>query len=161
MTKLKAGVAGVGHIGKLHARILSESADAEFAAIYDSNHDAAKKVAEQYGARPVESLEELAACVDAVTVATPTPTHFEIGKFLLERGRHLLIEKPITETTQQARELVALAHERGASSRSDMSSGLIPCSARWSSISRNLASSNATGFRPTRTAAWKSASCST
>jgi len=102
----------VGHIGKFHARILSESSRAEFAAIYDRDHQAAKKIADEYGAKQVASLEELAGMVDAATVATPTPTHFEIGKFLLERGKHLLIEKPITETTEQAKELVALAHEK-------------------------------------------------
>jgi predicted dehydrogenase len=113
MSKIKAGIIGLGHIGKFHARILSESSQAEFAAIYDSDTDAAKKIADQYGARPAGSLEEFADSVDAATVATPTPSHFEIGKFLLERGKHLLIEKPITEHTSQAKELVAIAQERG------------------------------------------------
>lgn len=113
MSKIKAGIIGLGHIGKFHARILSESTQAEFAAIYDSNIEAAKKIADLYGARAVSSLEEFAGLVDAATVATPTPTHYEIGKFLLERGKHLLIEKPITENTTQANELVSIAHSQG------------------------------------------------
>lgn len=113
MSKIKAGIIGLGHIGKFHARILSESTQAEFAAIYDSNIEAAKKIADLYGARAVSSLEEFAGLVDAATVATPTPTHYEIGKFLLERGKHLLIEKPITENTTQANELVGIAHSQG------------------------------------------------
>jgi len=113
MSKIKAGIIGLGHIGKFHARILSESAEAEFTAIFDNDKRAAKKISDQYGVPSVDSLEEFAGCVDAVTVATPTPSHFEIGKFLLERGKHLLIEKPIAETNAQAEELVAIASERG------------------------------------------------
>ncbi|MGB8355416.1 MAG: Gfo/Idh/MocA family oxidoreductase [Chthoniobacteraceae bacterium] len=112
MSKIKAGIIGLGHIGKFHARILSESAQAEFVAVYDMDHQAALRFAEQYGAKVVTSLEEFAELVDAATVATPTPTHFEIGKFLLERGKHVLIEKPIAETTAQAQELVAIAHKK-------------------------------------------------
>jgi len=111
MSKIKAGIIGLGHIGKFHARILSESPSAEFTAIYDRDHTAAKRIADQYGARVMDSMEEFAGAVDAATVATPTPTHFSIGKYLLGRGKHVLIEKPITEHTAQAKELVALAHE--------------------------------------------------
>jgi predicted dehydrogenase len=61
----------------------------------------------------VESLEQFAGSVDAASIATPTPTHYPIGKFLLERGKHLLIEKPIAENSAQARELSDLARQRG------------------------------------------------
>jgi predicted dehydrogenase len=111
--KIKAGIIGTGHIGKFHARILSESAAAEFAAIYDSNAEAARDVAKQYGVRVADSLEEFAGLVEAATIATPTPSHHEIGKFLLSRKKHLLIEKPIAETTAQAGELVELARAQG------------------------------------------------
>ena len=109
MSKIKAGIIGLGHIGKFHARILSETADAEFAAICDNNAGTAREVAKLYGVRAAGSLEEFADAVDAATVATPTPSHFEIGKYLLARKKHLLIEKPIAETTAQAAELVELA----------------------------------------------------
>jgi len=113
MSKIKLGVVGVGHIGKNHARIASELEGTEFTAIYDSNSAAATEMARQFKARAVGSLDEFAGLVDAATVATPTPTHYEIGKFLLGQGKHLLIEKPIAENTAHAKELADLARERG------------------------------------------------
>ena len=113
MSKIKLGIIGLGHIGKIHARILSESADAMFAAVHDKNTASTQQVAELYGAHVAKSLEEFADAVDAATIATPTPSHFEIGKFLLGRKKHLLIEKPIAESTAQAAELVELARARG------------------------------------------------
>jgi len=113
MSKIKAGVIGVGHIGKNHARIAAELSDTEFAAVYDNNRAAAEEIARQYHTRAASSLEEFAGLVDAATVATPTPTHYEIGKFLLERGKHLLIEKPIAENTAHAKELADLARQQG------------------------------------------------
>lgn len=113
MNKFKVGIVGVGHIGKNHARILSEMPDIEFAAIFDNNAETAQQFAEQYKTTAVNTLEEFAERVDAATIATPTPTHHPIGKFLLERGKHLLVEKPITESTAHAKELAQLAHERG------------------------------------------------
>ena len=112
-TLLRAGVIGTGSIGKNHARILAELPDAKFTALYDTHTAAAQEIASRYGAKAAASLEEFASLVDAATVATPTPTHFEIAKFLLERGKHVLVEKPITETTADARALSQLAQERG------------------------------------------------
>ena len=113
MEKIKLGVIGVGHIGKNHARIASELQGAEFTAIYDKNSAAASELARQFGARAVGSLEEFAGLVDAATIATPTPTHYEIGHYLLGQGKHLLIEKPIAENTAHAKELSDIARERG------------------------------------------------
>ncbi len=114
-TPLRVGVIGVGHIGKSHARVYHELAgsDVRLAAVFDTDHAAADAVAAPLGALATASLEEFTALVDAATVATPTPTHFSVGKFLLENGKHVLVEKPITETTLQARELSELAHARG------------------------------------------------
>ena len=70
-------------------------------------------MAARHGAKACASIEEFASLVDAATVATPTPTHFAIGKFLLESGRHVLVEKPITENTADAEALATLAQERG------------------------------------------------
>ena len=113
MNKIKVGVVGVGHIGKNHARIVAELAGAQFACVYDSNHAAAEEMARRYHTRAVDSLDQFAGLVDAASIATPTPTHYEIGKFLLESGKHLLIEKPIAENTAHARELSDLARQRG------------------------------------------------
>ncbi|MCX8511651.1 MAG: Gfo/Idh/MocA family oxidoreductase, partial [Chthoniobacteraceae bacterium] len=95
----RIGVIGTGHIGRLHSRILSEVAGTEFCCVYDQNTQAANEVARAHGVRAAASMEDFINSVDAATVATPTPFHFSIGKRLLESGRHVLIEKPITETT--------------------------------------------------------------
>ena len=108
----RIGVIGTGHIGRLHARILAEVAPGEFCCVYDANQAAAQEVARAHGVRAATSLEEFIASVDAATVATPTPFHFDIGRRLLENGRHVLIEKPITETTADAWALVELARQR-------------------------------------------------
>ena len=113
MSKIKVGVVGVGHIGKNHARIVAELAEADFTCVYDSNRAAAGEMARRYHTRAVDSLEQFAELVEAASIATPTPTHYEIGRFLLERGKHLLIEKPIAETMAHARELSDLARQRG------------------------------------------------
>jgi predicted dehydrogenase len=112
-TKIRAGVVGTGSIGRNHARILAELPSCEFTAIYDTNEATAREMASKYGGKPCTSLEEFIANVDAATVATPTPTHFPIGTKLLDAGKHLLVEKPITENTADARALAQLAADRG------------------------------------------------
>lgn len=112
-TKIRAGVVGTGSIGRNHARILAELPSCDFTAIYDTNEATASELASKYGAKPCTSLEEFIGSVDAATVATPTPSHFSIGTTLLEAGKHLLVEKPITENTADARALAQLATDRG------------------------------------------------
>ncbi len=112
MNKLRVGVVGVGHIGKNHARLYAELSGAQFTAIYDTDAARAREIANELSVVAAASLEEFAEKVDAASVATPTNTHFEIGRDLLARGKHLLIEKPITEKTAHASELAALAAER-------------------------------------------------
>jgi len=107
--KIRTGVVGVGAIGRNHARIMAGLDTADFTAIYDANHEAAEALAAEYGTRAVGSLDELIAVVDAATVATPTVTHREIGSALLEAGKHVLIEKPIADTLEDAAALVDLA----------------------------------------------------
>jgi predicted dehydrogenase len=109
---IRAGVVGVGSIGRNHARIYSDLPGVEFAAILDTNPEAASLICHQYGTKAAAALPDFADLVDVATVSTPTADHYEIGKFLLNQGKHLLIEKPITETPDQAEELVRLAKER-------------------------------------------------
>jgi len=92
--KLRIGIAGLGSIGKNHARILAELPDCELAAVYDTNPDTAREIAEKCGTRAVASLEEFSDAVDAATIATPTPTHFAIAERLLLAGKHLLVIAP-------------------------------------------------------------------
>jgi predicted dehydrogenase len=113
MKKLRIGVVGVGHIGSNHARIYSELPHAELVAILDIDPARADEIGGKYKAKAVASLNEFAGMVDAASVATPTSAHFSIARDLLAQGKHLLIEKPITEKTSDARDLAQVAAEKG------------------------------------------------
>ena len=114
MTKtIKAGVIGVGHIGINHARIYSELPTCDLVAVFDANTQAAKKAAAKYGAKACDTLEEFSSLIDAATVATPTESHYEVGSMLLRQGKHLLVEKPLADTTENAQALATLASEHG------------------------------------------------
>lgn len=113
MRKLRVGVVGTGHIGRLHARVLSSLESVELIALHDLDPQAARAAAEGTGARVALSLEELASETDAVTVATPTPTHRDVAARLLEAGCHVLVEKPIASTLDEAQALVAAARRAG------------------------------------------------
>ena len=110
---IRLGVIGTGSMGRNHARIFGEMPDAQFTAVLDERADVAAEIAGKYGARPVATLDAFLESVDAATIATPTVTHFDLAKKLLERGKHVLVEKPFTETPEQAHELCALAQQRG------------------------------------------------
>ena len=99
-------------MGVNHARIYADLRSCNLSAVYDRNPDAAQRVARKYRTYAAHSLEEFARLVDAATICTPTITHYEIGAYLLEQGKHLLIEKPVAETPTQARALSALAASR-------------------------------------------------
>jgi predicted dehydrogenase len=108
---LQVGVAGVGHIGINHARIYAELPNCELAAVYDANPKSAAAAAKKYRTKAVDTLEEFADLVEAASVATPTTTHHAIGSFLMSRGKHLLIEKPLAENSEHAHALATLARE--------------------------------------------------
>jgi len=108
---LQAGVVGVGGIGRNHARIYAELEGVHLAAVYDSDSDRAEEIASLYGCVPAESLEQFIGMVDLATVAAPTAFHRELGMALLRAGKHVLVEKPIAETVEDAAELVAAARE--------------------------------------------------
>lgn len=112
MSKLRVGVVGVGHIGKNHARLYAELSATEFSAIYDTDTAKAQQLAKEFGTTAAASLEQFAERVDAASIATPTSTHFDIARHLLDRGKHLLIEKPIADLPPQATQLAELAAAR-------------------------------------------------
>ena len=112
MKTLRVGVVGVGHIGKNHARLYAETESANFTAIYDTDAENAAQIAQQYKVRAARSLEEFIELIDLASVATPTNTHFAVARPLLEKGKHLLIEKPIADDTAQASQLAELAAQR-------------------------------------------------
>jgi len=107
---LRTGVVGVGHIGINHARLYAEIPACRLAAIHDVSLETAVAASRKYGGIATETLEAFADLIDAATISTPTIHHYAVGKFLLERGKHLLIEKPIAENPAEARELAEIAH---------------------------------------------------
>jgi len=113
---LRVGVVGVGHLGSQHARIYSElakrsSGQYSFVGVCDTDSIRVRALSEKVGGGTFESAAELADFVDAVSVATPTETHYKVARVFLERGKHVLVEKPITDSLRQAEELVALARK--------------------------------------------------
>jgi len=112
MKNLRVGVVGVGHIGSNHARIYSELPNADLVAILDIDPARADEIGGKYKTTVAASLNEFAGMVDAASIATPTNAHFSIARDLLARGKHLLIEKPITEKTSDARDLAEIAAEK-------------------------------------------------
>lgn len=112
-TSLKVGVVGVGYLGRFHAQKYARLPEADLAAVVDIDASQARKVADEVGAEPLTDYRELLGRVDAVSVVTPTPQHFEIAWDLLSSGVHVLLEKPMTQTLGQADQLVSLAREKG------------------------------------------------
>src|SRR5438067_9444939 len=113
MKNLRIGVVGVGHIGSNHARLYAEIPSAEFTAVYDVDPITNRTIATKFHATPARSLDEFIAVIDAASVATPTNTHYEVARSLLANGKHVLVEKPITDNTAHAGELAELAAQNG------------------------------------------------
>ena len=113
-SKIRVGVLGTGSLGKEHLRIYAELAQAgrvELVGVHDAQAETARKIAAKHNARVFDSAAELAAGCDALNIVTPTMTHFELAKLLLLQGKHVLVEKPMTDDTAQAADLVRLAQQ--------------------------------------------------
>ncbi|MFC4632385.1 Gfo/Idh/MocA family protein [Dokdonia ponticola] len=106
---LKAGVLGAGHLGKIHLRLLQQSENYELIGFYDASPEVRKAIANQFGYTPFDTMEALIDACDMVDVVTPTTFHYECAKKVITAGKHLFIEKPITNTVEEAEELLALA----------------------------------------------------
>lgn len=109
MQKIRAAVVGVGYLGRFHAQKYAQASDCELVAVADARQQAREQVGAELGVRAVADHRELLGSVDAVSVVTPTPAHFAIAREFLAAGVHVLVEKPITETAAEARELIGLA----------------------------------------------------
>ena len=111
---LKVGVAGAGVMGRNHARVLSDIRDVELTHVFDPDPAVAEGVAAAYGASPVTTAEAfVAAGLDAAVVATPNRHHADLGVALLEAGVHVLVEKPIAATVEDARRMIDAANANG------------------------------------------------
>lgn len=111
--KVKCGVAGVGSLGQHHARIYAALPNVEFVGIFEANDERAAEICARHGCRRFDSIEALGAACDAVSVVVPTDKHEQVALPLLALGCHLLIEKPITATLEEAERVLAAAQARG------------------------------------------------
>ena len=109
MEKVKVGVVGTGHLGNLHTKMFAQLPMVELVGVYDADTAKAGDVAAEYGTRAFGDLGQLLDQVQAVSIATTTKAHYEVASEALGRGLHTFIEKPITETIEQAKSLVATA----------------------------------------------------
>lgn len=110
--RVKLGVIGTGHMGQYHVNVAKTLNDANLVGIYDSDLERAKQIAEKHKTLAFSTIDELISKTDAVVIAVPTFLHHEIAKKALEANKHVLVEKPIAETTNQAKELVKIAGEK-------------------------------------------------
>lgn len=107
--KLKAGVLGTGHLGKIHLRLLNESDKYDLIGFYDESQAVRTQITKEYGFKAFDSASDLMDAVDMVDIVTPTTYHHQLAKEAIAKGKHVFIEKPITQTVAQAEELISLA----------------------------------------------------
>jgi predicted dehydrogenase len=113
MQSLRTAVVGAGYLGRFHAQKYASEAGSNLVGVVDMRADAREPLARELGTTAYADHRELLGRVDAVSVVTTTPAHHAIARDFLEAGAHVLVEKPITETVAQARELIDIAARRG------------------------------------------------
>mgnify|MGYP000030864966 CR=1 FL=1 len=113
MTPIRCAVVGAGHFGRYHAQKYAKLPGAQLVAVVDGNRARGQALAEELGTSAETSLDAVIGRIDAATVAVPTHAHYDVASRLLDAGIHVLVEKPIAETPDQAAALIALAAARG------------------------------------------------
>lgn len=109
---LKIGVLGAGHLGKIHIKLILElKEEFELLGFYDSDEKNSIEVAEKFNIKRYDSVQELLNEVDCIDIVTPTLSHFHLASQALRKSKHVFVEKPITETVEEARMLMGLARE--------------------------------------------------
>ncbi|WP_407505586.1 Gfo/Idh/MocA family protein [Elizabethkingia miricola] len=109
---LKAGLVGAGHLGKIHLRLLNQSEKYELVGFYDSDAENGKKLQQEFGYKYYNDLDQLLSEIQVLDIVTPTLFHYEYAKKAIEKGIHFFIEKPVTQTLEQAEELIRLCEEK-------------------------------------------------
>jgi len=112
MSKLKCAVIGVGYLGKFHAEKYAGLPDCELVAVVDSNAETAQAIAAKHGVQALTDYRELLGNVDVVSIVVPTSLHYQVARDFLLHGAHVLVEKPITVTVEEADELIKIAAEK-------------------------------------------------
>jgi predicted dehydrogenase len=109
---LKIGIAGAGHLGKIHIKILQELDELfEVVGFYDPNPELSKEVSKEFQLTSFSSIEALIDEIDCLDVVTPTMSHYSVSKLAIQARKHVFIEKPLSETLEEAKMLLSLVHE--------------------------------------------------
>jgi predicted dehydrogenase len=109
---LKIGVLGAGHLGKIHLKCIGQLPEVyDLVGFYDPDSDRALECCENMGLRAFDSIDDLIEAVDVVDVVTPTLSHFDCASRSLRKQKHVFIEKPVTNTIEEANDLLKLGHE--------------------------------------------------
>ncbi len=108
---LKAGVLGAGHLGKIHLKLLQQSQNYELVGFYDASPEVRTAIEKEFGYKAFPDEASLIAACDMIDIVTPTSFHYEGAKKVITAGKHLFIEKPITQTVEEAQELISLAKD--------------------------------------------------
>ena len=108
---LKVGVSGAGHLGKIHLKLLKSSPLYELIGFYDSNKEIAHSVSKEFGYLAFDSIEELLNHIDVLVIASPTLSHFEYSRQAISSSKHVFIEKPISNTVEEADKIIQLAQK--------------------------------------------------
>ena len=109
--KLKAGVLGAGHLGKIHLKLLQQSEKYDLVGFYDPDESNGKKVEKEFGYSYYNSIEALIEAVDVIDIVTPTLSHYTCAIKAITKGKHVFIEKPITNTVEEAEHIRLLVNE--------------------------------------------------
>ena len=112
MSRIKAGVLGVGKMGEYHVGILSENRDVELTAISDMNKERGRVISERYDVPYFRNIDDMLEKVDVAVVAVPTKLHYQVAKEVLSAGIHVLLEKPCSDNLEHARKLFGLADRK-------------------------------------------------
>ena len=110
---LKIGVLGAGHLGKIHIKCIKDIPEYQLIGFYDPIPDNAAKVSKEFGVNSFESIASLIDEVDVIDIVTPTLSHFDCAQKALNAGKHVFIEKPVTNTLQEAEDLITLSKAKG------------------------------------------------
>lgn len=110
---MRIALLGAGHLGKIHLKCILATQCWELAGFFDPDDKNAASATAQYGARHFKSLDKLLAEVDAVDIVTPTPAHFKMAAKAIRAGKHVFVEKPVTETVAEGKKLIQLANQYG------------------------------------------------
>lgn len=112
MGKVNVSVIGTGRMGQFHLNVINQINNVCLTGIYDIDNEQADDITKKYNIKKFKSFDEAISLSDAVIIATPTKYHFEIAKKAIEMGKHVLVEKPMTENYEQARELADIVNEK-------------------------------------------------